>query len=232
VKRHLFAVGWVVALAYSGAAQEPKVVQPPKDLGAAQDPKPAQPPKAGNPAAQRARAEATKRLAEEVESIEAHLQTKKAYVQAATVSLLAAERTFERVSKLVAAGNATRETADDAKIAMEAAKAQVMIREAEANEVAVKLKHAKRRVEESQKAELQDDLRLKLQLLEAEAGLRLAQAELKQAETELKRLEELAKRGIVAPAEFEAAQAKQVAAKAKVDYLTTLADMLKKSPKP
>jgi hypothetical protein len=121
---------FVVALACPATAQEPKLVQP----------------KSGNLAAPRA--EATKRLAEEVESIEAHHQTKKAYVQATMVAQHAAELTLDRVSKAGIPG-----AIEDAKLAVNAAKAQVTIREAEANEVAVKLKHAKRRMEENQKAD-------------------------------------------------------------------------------
>jgi methylphosphotriester-DNA--protein-cysteine methyltransferase len=212
--RHLFAVGCVVALACSGAAQEPKLVQPPKADTAV-----------------RLRAEAAKRAAEEIESLEAHFHTKKAYIQAAQVAVQAAARAVERASKAAEAKIASQEMVDEAKLGLEAAKAQLTIREAEANEVAVKIKHAKRRAEDNQKAEAREDAdRARMKELArsiTESDLTQAKAKLELANAELTRLEELVKRGIVAKADFDAARVKQEAAKATVELLTKQVELLK-----
>jgi multidrug resistance efflux pump len=199
--RHLLAVAVTFALACGASAQQPKPAQP----------KPAPP-----------KSEATKRLAEEVESLEAHLVTKKAYIRAAQVAVSAAEFQLQKVAGVAGA-------VEEAKLALEAAKAQLAIREAEANEVAVKVKHAKRRAEEEQKAEAG---RVNFDLVRANIELTKAQTALKRAEAEMVRLEELAKRGIVAPADYDAAAAKVKLAKAEVEILTAALEKLKKSGEP
>lgn len=170
---------------------------------------------APQPKAAPSKGEAAKRLVEEVEAIEAHLQTKHAYIRAAQVALKAAELTLDRVGKLGG-------PLDEAKLALEAAKAQLTIREAEANEVAVKLKHAKRRAEDTPKAEAS------AKLAEVKAAVEKSKAELATADAELKRLVDLAKRGIVAQADLDAAVAKHRQAKEQVDALTALADRLQR----
>ena len=191
MKRYLLAVGGVLALACSALAQEPKLVQPKKLLPA--------PPKG----------EQARRLAEEVEGIEAHLGTKKAVIVAAQVAVKAAE---------LAVKNAFDPARlEEAKLAVEAAKAQLMIREAEANEVLVRLKHAKRRAADSEVAQWAAEDAEMAAMMKAirdktEADLTAATAKLDQANKEVARLEELLKRGIVAPADLAEARAKQTAA--------------------
>lgn len=152
--------------------------------------------------------EEAKRLTEEVESLEAHLVTKKAYILAAQVAVRAAELTLDRAGKLGG-------PLDEAKLAVDAAKAQVMIREAEANEVAVKIRHAKRRAEDVQKAELAglEPLirapRTAHELARLTEQIAIATAELDKANKEVARLEVLAKQGVVAPADLAAARDKQ-----------------------
>lgn len=89
--------------------------------------------------------EAVLRLREEVELTEAQLETKKAYVKAAEVVAVAAEREFTLLTQAGRAVDAP--TLERAKAAVEAARAQLDVRKAEANEVAVKLKHARRRAD-------------------------------------------------------------------------------------
>src|SRR4051812_35401628 len=69
--------------------------------------------------------EAVLRLREEVERIEARLDTKKAYVRAAEVAVVAAEREYDFLAQLFAKGSADRPSVERAKGALEAAKAQL-----------------------------------------------------------------------------------------------------------
>jgi hypothetical protein len=89
------------------------------------------------------------RLEEEVETLEAQRDTKKAYVRAAEVGVRASEVGLERMLRLVTNGAASKEELEKYKLEIEAAKALVEIRIAEMKEVEVKIKHAKKRLEEA-----------------------------------------------------------------------------------
>lgn len=86
-------------------------------------------------------------MEEELESLEAQRETKKAYVKAAEIGVKAAELGQSRIEKLLASSVISKEDFDKAKLDVEAAKAQLEIRVAEMKEVDVKIKHLKKRIE-------------------------------------------------------------------------------------
>ncbi len=88
-------------------------------------------------------------LEEELETLEAHRDTKKAFVKAAEVGVRAAELNLQRMQTVVSRGAASKEEVDRATIDVEAAKAQLEIRMAEMKEVEVKIKYAKKRLEDA-----------------------------------------------------------------------------------
>lgn len=131
-----------VAVVLSGAA------------ATAQDRKPDEPPALKN-VAQPANPFARTRVAsleEEVETLEAHRDVKKGYVRAAELGVRAAELGVERLTALTARGVVSRDEMEKAKIDLDMAKVQVEIRTAEMREVDVKIKHAKKRLEEAKAA--------------------------------------------------------------------------------
>jgi hypothetical protein len=89
------------------------------------------------------------RLEEEVETLEAQRDTKKAIVKAAEVGVRAATVGLERVSRIAASGASSKEDVDRAKLEVEAAQAQLDIRLAEMKEIEVKIKYAKKRLDEA-----------------------------------------------------------------------------------
>ena len=86
-------------------------------------------------------------LMEELESLEAQRETKKAYVKAAEIGVKAAELTLGRTEKLVGLNAISKEDLEKTKLDLDAAKAQVEIRMAEMKEVEVRIKHAKRKLD-------------------------------------------------------------------------------------
>ncbi len=84
---------------------------------------------------------------EEVETLEANREVRKAFVRAADVGIKFAEVNASRVEKIVAANGASKEELDKARLEIEAAKAQFEIRAAEMKEVEVKIKFAKKRLD-------------------------------------------------------------------------------------
>jgi hypothetical protein len=89
------------------------------------------------------------RMEEELESLEAHRDTKKAYVKATEVGVRAAQVNLERIKKIALQGAVSNEEVDRAVVEVEAARAQVEIRMAEMKEVEVKIKYARKRLEEA-----------------------------------------------------------------------------------
>ena len=88
-------------------------------------------------------------LEEEVETLEAHRDVKKAHVKAAELGVQAAELGLDRLTKAHAKAAILEEEYDRAKLKVKMAKVQVEIRMAEMKEVEVKIKHAKKRLEEA-----------------------------------------------------------------------------------
>jgi DNA repair exonuclease SbcCD ATPase subunit len=88
-------------------------------------------------------------LEEEFETLEAHRDVKKAYVRAAEVALKGAEASLELMNKpnVIPVTELMK-----AKLELESAKAQLDIRMAELKEVEVKVKHAKKRLDEAKAA--------------------------------------------------------------------------------
>ena len=120
-------------------------------LASAQQPK-ADPPGKADPAPPPNRFPGSARaVQEEVEQLEAHLATKLAYVKAAEVAVEGPKVKLTRLARLAAAGTVTADEVEGAKVEVKLAEAQVAIRKAEANEVAVRLKQVQRRVERMNK---------------------------------------------------------------------------------
>jgi hypothetical protein len=184
-------------------------------------------------------------LEEEFETLEAHRDVKKAIVKAAEVAVRGAEANLD----LIGGANTPRAELIRAKIEVDAAKAQLEIRVAELREVEVKIKHAKKRLEDAKAAGVRplpgvrpvdpkqvdppppvanaEELNRKLIILQAalvnkkEAAIRVP-VEARHAKEELERMLDVAKRGIVvAPAEIEAAEAKAKETQEKVDKVAT-----------
>ncbi len=88
-------------------------------------------------------------LEEEFEAIEANREVKKAVVKAAQLAVRGTEIGAERVKAQFEKGVATRDEFEKAKLEVEMAKAQVEIRVAELKEVEVKVKHAKKRLDDA-----------------------------------------------------------------------------------
>lgn len=86
---------------------------------------------------------------EEVELIEAQRDIRKAHVRAAEVAVKAAETQFELLGN---AGNIPQMERAKARLEVEAARAQLEIKIAEMKEVEVRVKHARKRVEDAKTA--------------------------------------------------------------------------------
>lgn len=193
--RYLLALGCATVLACASPAQEPKVAQPkPKVVAVPQQ------------------TDAAKRAVEEVESIEAHLQTRKAYIQAAKVAVDGARLALDRAKN--AGPLSTRQAIEEAELGVRAAEAQYMIREAEANEVAVKLKHAKRRAEEARQGGGE-----KVLFEKANAKMMVAdlQRQLARVEDELTRLEKSGDQGLRTRTELQLLREQKALLRAEIE---------------
>lgn len=89
---------------------------------------------------------------ENLELLEAQRDTKKAHIRAAEVAVKAAEMTAGRLEKLGGTGLAPQEELAKAKLEVEAAKAQVEIRAGEMKEIEIRIKYAKKRLDEAKAA--------------------------------------------------------------------------------
>lgn len=115
-----------------------------------------QPPKDDPPAkkedAPRNRFPGTARAAqEEVELLEAQLATREAYIKAAEVAVKGPKVKLARLAKLAQAGTVTEDEVEAVRVEVRLAEAQLAIRKAEANEVVVRLKHARARLDRAGK---------------------------------------------------------------------------------
>ncbi len=91
-------------------------------------------------------------LEEDLELLEANRDLRKAHIKVAEVGVKMAEVNAVRTLQLFEKGGVTREEADRVKLDIEAAKAQVEIRMAEMKEVEVKIKHAKKHIDDAKAA--------------------------------------------------------------------------------
>jgi hypothetical protein len=89
-------------------------------------------------------------LEEEFEMIDAHREVRKAYIRAAEVAVKSAEINFDLMNKSGAA--VPQSELAKAKLEVEAARAQLEIRLAELKEVEVKIKFAKKRLDDAKAA--------------------------------------------------------------------------------
>lgn len=147
-RRILIAAAVMFAGGLVWAADDPPAPQPKRGERAAQ-PKsaPAQPPRFADQLAP-FRAGTVARYEEEVETLEANLETKKAYLRAAEVGVKGPKIELDQTVKLATGANPTVSQLEVGlyKAKFEAAEAQVQIRQAELKEVEVRLKHAKKRL--------------------------------------------------------------------------------------
>src|SRR5579883_164974 len=86
-------------------------------------------------------------LEEEVESLEATIEVKKAHIKAAEIGVQVSEVNLKRHLELLKNVAIPEDVVEKAKLEVAAAKVQVEIRQAELKEVVVKLKYAKKRLE-------------------------------------------------------------------------------------
>lgn len=88
------------------------------------------------------------RYEEEAEVLEAQLSVKKAYIQASEVAVAGAKVKYENSQKLFDQKAISSNELQLGKLEVDAANAQLLIRMAEMKEVEVKLKFAKKRLED------------------------------------------------------------------------------------
>lgn len=151
MKRFLFATG-VFALVVASVA----LAQDPKPDPAQPEPKAAKAAKAvvgkavqlqpAQPGIIRVTPAKMAQLEEDFETLEAHRDVRKAHVRAAEVAIKAAEINLDLLGK---GGNIPAVELAKAKLEVEAAKAQLEIRIAEMKEVEVKVKYAKKRLDDA-----------------------------------------------------------------------------------
>lgn len=156
MKRFLLAGGVFVLVVAVTVAQDTKPAQPPANpiQPKAVQPKagqiqPVLPGGAAQPALSKAAANRIAAAEEEVETLEAHRDTRNAHVRAAEVAVEMTRVKASRTNRLVQTGAVTKEEADTAKLEVEMAKAQLEIRIAEMKEVEVKIKYAKKRLDDA-----------------------------------------------------------------------------------
>jgi multidrug resistance efflux pump len=178
---------------------------------------------------------------ENVELLESQLDIKRAYVKAAEVALAGSTEKFKLVQDANQKGTAGLDQVVAARLERDTDAAQVEIRKAELNEVAVKLKHAKRRLEDAkgkpapapkvvpakpgrEVKELQAVVLLaEAKLMKANALAEKARAALERAKLEERRLKELVLRGIVPKEDLE--KAALLAREAELDVKIALAEV-------
>ena len=88
-------------------------------------------------------------LEEELETLEATLDVKKAHVKAAEVSVDASKARHDLISRAAAGAQISELQALTARFDFEQAKAQLAIRQAEVKEVEVKVEYAKKRLDDA-----------------------------------------------------------------------------------
>ncbi len=147
MKHFLFAAGALGLVAACAAAQNPAT--PPAQPAVQPKAVPAQP---GGFGTARVTAARMAQLEEEVETLEAHRDVRKAHVKAAGVAVKAAELGVQQVRAAAEKGIVSKEEIDKAALGVEAAKAQLEIHVAEMREVEVKIKYAKKRLEDAKAA--------------------------------------------------------------------------------
>jgi multidrug resistance efflux pump len=170
----------------------------------------------------------------EVEAAEAARDGRKAHVKVAELNARAAEINADRVLKLVTSKVVSREEADQAKMDAELARAQLELRLAELKESEVKVKFARKRLEDAKRAgpgqipnprargaadeKAVEELKARLFLTEVRFGESLGEvlrleAVVAVTEADLARVREAAKRGAVRAGTIDAAEAKVKEAK-------------------
>ncbi|HEV3439708.1 MAG TPA: OmpH family outer membrane protein [Gemmata sp.] len=88
-------------------------------------------------------------LEEDVKTLEDQRHTKKTHLKEAEIRVVIAEKNLERLDRIDRSRGVSKEDMEKAKIEVEATKAQVEIRSGELKEIEVKIKHARKRLEEA-----------------------------------------------------------------------------------
>ena len=91
-------------------------------------------------------------LEEEFELLEAQRDVRRAHIRAAEIGVKSAMVSAERIEAIARNGVVSKEELDKAKLDVEAAKAQLEIRMAELKEIEVKIKFAKKRLDDARAA--------------------------------------------------------------------------------
>ncbi|MCE9564644.1 MAG: hypothetical protein K8U57_21635 [Planctomycetes bacterium] len=165
MKRFLFAAGVFALIGTAVGAQDTKPADPakPEQPVPAKDKEnpfraqgkvttlPAQPGGFGT-ATTRVTVAKMAALEEDFETLEAQRDVKKAIVKLAEIGLKVAELSVPRYEKLAANNTISKEEVEKVRLEVEVAKAQLEIRIAEMKEVEVKIKHAKKRLDEAKAA--------------------------------------------------------------------------------
>ena len=150
MRRTLLALAaFVLTGAAAVTAEDPAPAKP--TLPRAVQPKVVQPKVQPLPVQPRVTAAKMAQLEEDFETLEAQRDVKKAQIRAARVAMEGAQARHELVAKAGAAGAAATELIT-AKFDVEMAKAQLEIREAELKEVEVKVRHARKRLDDAKAA--------------------------------------------------------------------------------
>lgn len=113
-----------------------------------------------------------------VELLEARLATKQASIKAAEVAVEGPKVELARLGRLAMSGIVSPDEFDAVKVKVREAEALVAVRKAEANEVAVELRHATRALDQAKaRGAAQARRAVEDELMGARVGLRAAQAE-------------------------------------------------------
>jgi len=91
-------------------------------------------------------------LEEEFELVEAQRDVRRAHVAAAEVGVKSAEVALQNVERIAKNGVVSSQELDKSKLEVEAARAQLQIKMAELKEIEVKVKYAKKRLDDAKAA--------------------------------------------------------------------------------
>jgi multidrug resistance efflux pump len=152
----LFAVALVLTGTGVATAEDPKPVQPPPRPAIQPGTLPAQPAQPFLPGQPPRPIPVTaaqlSKLEEELEVLEAARDVKKAHVKVAELGVRAAEVALDRTNKLAATAAVTKDEVERAKLDVDMAKGLVEVRMAELKEAEVKVKYAKKRLDDAKAA--------------------------------------------------------------------------------
>ena len=153
MKRFVISAGVFALVVAVAVAQDTRPAQPPAAAGRPAQAKTA-PPQPGTWALPATRVTAAKMLLleEDLETLEAQRDIRRAYARAAEVAVKSAELSYAHFAKLAKANTISQQELEKGRLELEAAKAQLEIRMAEIKEIEVKIKYAKKRLDDAKAA--------------------------------------------------------------------------------